>query len=384
MKFIDLYAGIGGFRYALESFGNECVFSAEINKPAIETYKKNFGDDPTFNMDLFAEMSDKDLDLTVPDHDILVGGFPCQPFSIGGKKEGFNTEDTKGTQFFNILRILEVKKPKYVILENVKHLVKHDFGKTYKVILEELRNLGYTVPDQPILLSPVQLGIPQRRDRVFITCVLGEELKEYVSPNKEVKPLKLDKIKATNLKEDDLFYLKAWEEFIKNVSRTDTGTIPTIWLDEMISNFIDEEWQDWKLNYVSKMRQFYKNNKKFIDTWINKYDALNWPNRRNRKLEWSAGDEDSSLKDKHIVIRESGFRVRKGIVFPTQVASVETPIIFDENINEFRKLTKREISRLQSFPAKHKPNDNDYQAYKQYGNAVNVEVIKWIYKEMMK
>ena len=130
MKYIDLYAGIGGFRQALDSQGHKCVFTAEINPAAIQTYEQNYKDLAGFDLDSLQEMTEKEINKIIPDHDLLVGGFPCQPFSVGGKREGFNTEDTKGTQFFNILRILDVKKPKYIFLENVKNLFTHDGGKT--------------------------------------------------------------------------------------------------------------------------------------------------------------------------------------------------------------------------------------------------------------
>lgn len=386
MKFIDLYAGIGGFRYALESFGHKCVFSAEINKYSIETYQENFGDDSKFDMDEISKMNDEEIDKLIPSHEILVGGFPCQSFSIAGKKKGFETSDTRGTQFFNILRILEVKKPRYIILENVKHLVKHDNGKTYNVIVEELKNVGYNLSSKPIILSPTDIGIPQNRERTFIVGDIKEEVKEFKVPKEiKIEQIKLDKVTNTNLSDKEEFCLKAWEEFILNVKRTETGTIPVIWVDEMLDDKVDPEWQPWKLNYVNKMRSFYEANKKFIDGWISKYDVTNWNNRKYRKLEWSSGNDDSNLRDgKHIIIRPSGFRVRNTKHFPTLVASVETPIIFDKEIDNFRFLTTREVARLQSFPEKMVINKNPKEAYKQFGNAVNVEVIKTIVKEYIK
>ena len=134
--FIDLFAGIGGFRLALESLGGECVFSSEIDKFAAATYYNNFGDYPDGDITLIESHS-------IPDHDFLCAGFPCQPFSIAGRRLGF--EDSRGTLFFEVARILKEKKSKGFILENVSGLVNHDKGRTLRVILDVLSEIGYTV-----------------------------------------------------------------------------------------------------------------------------------------------------------------------------------------------------------------------------------------------
>lgn len=383
MKFIDLYAGIGGFRYALEELGNECVFSAEVNKYSIETYKQNFGDNAFFDMDSIKNMSDKEINEAIPDHDILVGGFPCQSFSIAGKKLGFKTEDTRGTQFFNILRILEVKKPSKIILENVKHLIKHDNGNTFKIIKSSLKKLGYNLPEDDIILSPKDLGINQSRERIFIVGDKENEIKKIKKPNISLKKFRLRKVERTNLSTFELNFIKAWEEFIKGVKRENNNGIPVIWIDEMLSDDPIVNLPGWKIRYIERMREFYKINKKFIDSWVKKHNVTQWGNKKYRKLEWSSGDSDSDLRNgKHLIIRPSGLRVRNKDYFPTLVASIETPIVFDKNINEFRFLTTREVADLQSFPSKMQINKNEKEAYKQFGNAVNVDVVKWLVKEI--
>ena len=133
-KYVDLFAGIGGFRLALDASGGECVYSSEINPACREVYRNNFGDEPTGDIKRIDECS-------VPDHDILAGGFPCQAFSIAGNKRGF--EDTRGTLFFEVLRIAKAKKPKVLFLENVKNLVHHDQGRTLEVIKRSLEEQGY-------------------------------------------------------------------------------------------------------------------------------------------------------------------------------------------------------------------------------------------------
>ena len=163
LRFIDLFAGIGGFRYAMwnacEELGAkvECVFTSEIDKECRKVYKENFGDTPHGDITKIPAES-------IPDHDILFAGFPCQPFSIIGQMKGF--DDTRGTLFFDIARILKEKKPSAFVLENVKLLVGHDKGKTLKKILKTLRNLGYHTTYK--VLNALDFGLPQKRERVFI------------------------------------------------------------------------------------------------------------------------------------------------------------------------------------------------------------------------
>lgn len=156
--FIDLFAGIGGIRLGFESVGGRCVFSSEFDEDACKTYKANFNECPSGDITKIAADS-------IPDFDILLGGFPCQAFSIIGKKEGFSNE-TCGTLFFDIERILKVKKPKAFMLENVKNLTAHDGGNTFKVILSHLEALGYHVYAK--VLNSLDFGVPQKRERIFI------------------------------------------------------------------------------------------------------------------------------------------------------------------------------------------------------------------------
>lgn len=156
-KFIDLFAGIGGLRIAFEKCGGQCVFSSDWDTDAQAMYEANFGDKPTGDITKIEATS-------VPDHDILLAGFPCQAFSIMGEMKGFN--DTRGTLFFDIVRILAAKKPQAILLENVKQLVGHDKGRTLKVILRQLRSLGY-YPRWKVL-NALDFGLPHKRERIFI------------------------------------------------------------------------------------------------------------------------------------------------------------------------------------------------------------------------
>lgn len=159
--FIDLFAGIGGFRIALQNVGFKCVFSSEWDKNAQETYMRNYGVMP------FGDITSEETKSHIPEHfDILCGGFPCQPFSICGKKKGF--EDTRGTLFFEICKIVEKHQPKCLFLENVQHLTKHDHGQTFRVIVDSLNELGYNVSCK--VLNAKDFGLPQFRDRIFIVA----------------------------------------------------------------------------------------------------------------------------------------------------------------------------------------------------------------------
>lgn len=166
-KFIDLFAGIGGFHQAMEQLGGECVLASEIDKYAIETYKENYNIDSEINI---CDLREED----VPEHDVLCAGFPCQAFSKAGKQEGFDDE-TRGTLFFEIERILKHHHPKYIILENVRNLASHDKGRTWKTIEEHLRKTGYRLTQNPLIISPHYFGTPQLRERVVILGIYDPE-----------------------------------------------------------------------------------------------------------------------------------------------------------------------------------------------------------------
>jgi len=184
LRFIDLFCGIGGFRTALKNAASdngiltECVFSSDIDPFANEAYKANYGEMPSGDI---CAIDAKDI----PDHDVLLGGFPCQPFSIIGEGRGF--DDTRGTLFFEIARILKAKRPKAFVLENVKRLVSHHNGRTFNKIMEALRELGYTTEYR--VLNALDFGLPQKRERVFIVGLLGPMHFSWPSGTAGFKPL---------------------------------------------------------------------------------------------------------------------------------------------------------------------------------------------------
>lgn len=179
LTFIDLFAGLGGFRLALESYGAKCVYSNEWDKFAQQVYFDNFGDMPEGDITQVDEE-------TIPEHDILCAGFPCQAFSISGKQQGF--EDSRGTLFFDVARIVKAKKPKVVFLENVKNFASHDDGKTLSVVKAIMEDLGYKFHQK--VLNAVNYGIPQNRERIYMVCFRNDiNIKNFTFP----KPFKLKK-----------------------------------------------------------------------------------------------------------------------------------------------------------------------------------------------
>ena len=195
-KFIDLFAGIGGIRLGFESVGGKCVFSSEFDEDACKTYMANFGEHPSGDI---TKIEAKDI----PDFDILLGGFPCQAFSIIGKQEGFENE-TCGTLFFEIERILREKMPKAFMLENVRNLTAHDGGKTFKVIRTHLESLGYNVYAK--VLNALDYGVPQKRERIIIVGFLDDVFFNFPDPVPASKRIKLKDILENEV--DSKYYVK--------------------------------------------------------------------------------------------------------------------------------------------------------------------------------
>lgn len=205
LKFIDLFAGIGGFHIALSSFDAECVFSSEWDTHAAKVYENNFGIKPFGDITRINESD-------IPKHDILCAGFPCQAFSISGKQKGF--EDTRGTLFFDIARITKFHKPKILFLENVKNLIKHDKGNTIKTIKRTLLDLGYTVHYK--ILNAGDFGLPQNRERVYIVCFSNHlKIKNFNFPEPTNKVISLNDILEKNadiksIKRNDIIISKKY------------------------------------------------------------------------------------------------------------------------------------------------------------------------------
>ena len=319
-KFIDLFSGIGGFHQALISLGGECVFASEIDKYAIDTYQKNYNINSDINI--------RDIDVEneqIPKHDVLCAGFPCQAFSKAGKQEGFNDE-TKGTLFFEIERILKKYHTKYIILENVRNLVSHDGGKTWSTIYAHLNKIGYRLTPKPLIVSPHQLGIPQLRERVVI---LGIYDPENSNKDLEINFNDFNTTKDENSIEtilekepvDPKYYiseyeekmLTAWDEFYHGINKKIIGF--PIWSEYFTKSF-DDDMPEWKKEFIRKNNNLYLENKNFIDTWLKKYNNLEDFIPTHRKFEWQAGKEYNSVWQCIIQSRPSGVRVKKPTCSP--------------------------------------------------------------------
>lgn len=376
-KFIDLFSGIGGFHQAMCDLGGECVLASEIDEYAIQTYLENY----QINSDHDVTKIENDA---IPKHQVLCGGFPCQAFSKAGKQMGF-ADETKGTLFFQIARILKTSKPEFIILENVRNLMSHDKGNTWKVIKATLEKLDYNI--KPIIMSPHQLGVPQLRERVYILGVrkdiYGGELSINI-PKRDKSTLNvyesgiLDETadEKYSISKHEKMVLTCWDEFYKGIKENVIGF--PIWSFEFAQDYSLDEYPKWKADFCTKNRNLYLNNKKFIDKWLKKWNNLEDFTPTERKFEWQAGTSITTVWDGIIQFRPSGIRVKRPDTFPALVAMVHIPIIGRYK----RRLTPREVARLQSFPDSFKPNENDHQAYKQFGNAVNVNCVEYLAKQL--
>lgn len=379
-KFIDLFCGIGGFHQAMESLGGECVYACDIDADCRKTYDANYGLKP-------------DVDVTkidpakLPAFDVLCGGFPCQAFSKAGNRLGF-ADETKGTLFFDVERIMAYCQPKYALLENVRNLASHDGGNTWRTIHEHLTNIGYNVLEEPVIFSPHYLGIPQHRERVFIMCVRKDigtlpifqfnskrklpkcSIQDILQDDAEI--LDLQKYK---LSEDKIQLVDLWNEFIQNIKCKKLPGFP-VWSEYLHEPALNEDttgYPAWKINFINKNNQLYLDNREFIDKWLNRAKQNPLFFGAKAKLEWQAGQyKHPNIWDHILQFRPSGIRVKTGTYFPALVAITQTSIVGCRQ----RELTLRECARLQSFPDTFQPDIVDAQAYKQFGNAVNVEVVK--------
>lgn len=310
--FIDLFAGIGGFRIAMQALGGKCVFTSEWDKYSKQTYEANFGKIP------FGDITDENVKNQIPDEfDVLCAGFPCQAFSIAGKRGGF--EDTRGTLFFHVAEIIKKHRPKAFFLENVKGLMSHDKGRTISTILNVLReDLGYYVPD-PEIINAKDFGVPQKRARVFIA---GFRKDQNVEDFEYPKPLS-KKPKFGDVKEKGLVSVKY---------------------------------------YLSK---------RYLQT-------LKEHRARHESKGQGFGYEIIPIKGIANAVVCGGMGRERNLVFDDRQTNLTpiTNIKGEVNTEGIRKMTPREWARLQGFPDEFVIPVSDAQAYKQFGNSVAVPAIQ--------
>ncbi len=398
--FIDLFAGIGGFHAALGAMGGNCVYASEIDKDAARIYQRNWGLKPDGDITIAAN----DETMNVPAHDILVGGFPCQPFSKSGKQQGM--EETRGTLFWNIAKIVEFHRPPIVLLENVRNIAGPRHIHEWGVITSTLRQLGYRVSDQPLVVSPHLIrpefgGRPQVRERVFIAATrIPKGMRDnghYVEvPSLESftmnwdpqdwnlkVDLPLDRYntalsrKEVALSESEIIWIEAWNEFVEIMrSRLNGATLPgfPIWADDWVdieSLVIPVGTPDWKANFLRKNAEFYSAHKPVLDKWLTRWNNLaDFPPSR-RKLEWQAQDA-KNLWETVMHFRPSGIRAKRPTYVPALVAITQTSIVGPQK----RRISTREAARLQGLPDWFDFIDQaNSLTFKQLGNGVNVGAV---------
>jgi DNA (cytosine-5)-methyltransferase 1 len=399
-KFVDLFAGIGGFHAALGALGGECVYASEWDKDSARIYERNWNLKPDGDITLAAN----DEVMNVPDHDVLVGGFPCQPFSKSGKQMGM--EETRGTLFWNIAKIIEVRKPSIVLLENVQNIAGPRHIHEWEIIIATLRDLGYRVSSKPMVVSPHLIrpefgGRPQVRNRVFIAATripkgmpnfksevdipdLERVTKNWDPLNWNLeRDLPLEKLKsvkekkAVALADTEIEWIEAWNDFaITMRERLKGKNLPgfPIWagdwvhIDDLV---IPKDTPEWKRNFLEKNANFFTEHQVVLKKWLKRWNNLeNFPPSR-KKFEWQAQDS-KTLWETIMHFRPSGIRAKKATYVPALVAITQTTIIGKQK----RRITTREGARLQGLPDWYDFVDQtDSLTYKQLGNGVNVGAV---------
>jgi len=400
--FVDLFAGIGGFHAALEALGGTCSYASEIDEDAAKIYEHNWGVKPAGDIAAATEP-----DMTVPDHDVLVGGFPCQPFSKSGFQRGMN--ETRGTLFFSILKILEVRRPQLVLLENVRNLAGPRHKHEWDVIIRELRALGYRVSSTPAvfsphLLPPERAGRPQVRERVFIAATLVGGLGVDETPVVTNRPVNgwdpqrwdLESIRLPDdeidggaghygLSEREARWIAVWSDFVVRLKADGLEELPgfPIWADELVPRdqlVIDDKVPEWKRNFLRKNSDLYTRHRDAIDAWRSAHPELEHFPASRRKLEWQ-GQHAERLEDCILQFRPSGIRAKRPTYAPALVAMAQTPIWHGNR----RKMSPTEASALQGFPNWFSfAGQDDKHTFKQLGNAVNVGAVFHVLREQMR
>lgn len=413
MRFIDLFAGLGGFHVALSQLGHTCVFASELDENLRDLYQKNFGIQP------HGDIRETRVE-SIPAHDILCAGSPCQPFSKAGEQPGFDCPKW-GDLLEYVIKILKYHVPRYFILENVPNLGRHASGETFKALQSRLKAAGYNTDFA--YLSPHQYGIPQIRERIFIVGSLNALTKFAWPPtDKNTKPA-LTKIldkqpdDATILPSHRMKCLRVWQRFLKACPKSVELPSFPIWSMEFGATYPYEDetpfaastrklhklrgshgiplrglsreqimaalpsyartekanFPKWKIDFIRQNREFYRANQRWIKPWL---PAILEFHPSKQKLEWNCKGEDRDIWKYVIQFRASGVRVKRPSSAPSLIAftTTQVPIIAWER----RYMTALECARLQSLDVLKYLPEASTRAYKALGNAVNAEVVRRI------
>lgn len=419
IKFIDLFAGLGGFHVALSDLDAECVFASEVDKNLQNLYHRNFGLKPAGDIRAVEN-------IDIPFHDVLCAGFPCQPFSKAGFQEGVR-DVNRGSLFDEIVRVLEFHRPAFFILENVPNLKYHNNGQTWASIRHILeKTLKYNIDHA--LLSPHEFGIPQIRERFFVVGSKNSLIHfewpirykdEELSLNRVLDKYPKDAISLPNREKD---CLELWQEFLNRIpNKAKLPSFP-IWSMEFGATYPFEEktphdcshkelnnhlgqfglslfgmtknaqleripkyarqevstFPKWKQRFIEQNREFYLQHKREIDPLLPEIMKLpsSW-----QKFEWNCQGEERNLKNFILQFRASGIRVKRPNYSPSLIASTSTqiPIIGWEN----RYMTAHEAARLQSIEELELPK-SETAAFRALGNAVNAKIVSLIAKRLIR
>jgi DNA (cytosine-5)-methyltransferase 1 len=407
MKFIDLFAGTGGMRIGLEDackelkIKTECVFSCEIDKKASQSYELNFGESPLGDVTKVEQL---------PDFDLLLAGFPCQTFSYAGKQKGFG--ETRGTLFFDIERILKLKKPKYFLLENVRGLTSHDKGRTFQTIKDSLQDLGYSI--DYLLLNSSNFDVPQNRVRIYIVGVLNQDI--HITLNSNLGAADTHKFKKMNAKRIEISNTKNKVKTVEDIleknpnKKYDCTPKFTKQLKSVIGKDLSElngyrlidtrggsSIHSWELGIkgqcsdqeIEFMNLLIANRRKKIFGTHQDGKSLT---KEQISTFYHADDFDEVTKNlvnnKYLSCYDSKYNPVSGnmtfevfkFLEPQGISITLTAsdcnrlgIVIN---NKARRLTPRECARLQGYPDSYKLLDDDNAVYKQMGNGVTVPVVK--------